>query len=78
MASLNYTNKAPGSTFTNQDIAQGYFSALTAALGASVSLRLLTQNMTRRASGSRLLIMNTAIACAGSSIAAYFNTSCIR
>lgn len=78
MASLNYQNKAPGSAFSNQDIAKGYFSALTAALGASVSLRLLTQNMTRRASGSRLLIMNTAISCVASGIAAYFNTSCIR
>jgi hypothetical protein len=78
MASLNYHNKAPGSTFTNQDIAKGYSSALIAALGASVSLRYLTQNMTKRASGPRLLMMNTVISCTASGIAAYFNTTCIR
>jgi hypothetical protein len=34
--------------------------------------------MTRRASGSRLLIMNTVISSVASGIAAYFNTTCIR
>ena len=34
--------------------------------------------MTKKATGPRLLMMNTAISCFASGIAAYFNTTCIR
>jgi len=78
MASLNYQMKAPGSAFTNKDLASGYLSAVAAAMCASVGLRKLTQGMTRTATGSKLLILNTAVSSVASAIAAYFNTTCIR
>jgi hypothetical protein len=78
LATFNLVNKAPGSTFTNQDIGKGYFSAVSSAVGVSASLRYITAGITKRSSGSRLLALNTTIACVSCAIAAYFNTTCIR
>ena len=78
LATFNLVNKAPGSTFTNQDIGKGYFSAVTSAVGVSASLRYITAGITKRSSGSKLLVLNTAISCVSCAIAAYFNTTCIR
>ena len=78
LATFNLVNKAPGSTFTNQDIGKGYFSAVSSAVGVSASMRYFSAGITKRASGSKLLMLNTAISCVSCAIAAYFNTTSIR
>lgn len=78
MAGLNYANKNPASTFTNQDLAQGYGAAVTSSLAVAMTLRKLTAGMSKTATGSKLILINSFVAAVASSSASYCNTTCMR
>lgn len=78
MAGLNYANKNPSSTFTNKDLFQGYCASVSASILTAISLRKLTGGLTQKATGPRLMILNTMVAAVASSSAGYVNTTLMR
>lgn len=78
MAGLNYANRNPQSTFSNEELLFGYSASVSASIAVALTLRKLTKNLTRNATGSRLLILNTMVAALASSSAGYVNTTLMR
>lgn len=78
MAGLNYANKNPSSTFTNEELLRGYSASVSASIAVALALRKLTQGMTRNVKGTRLMILNTMVAALASSSAGYVNTTLMR
>ena len=78
MAGLNYANRNPSSTFTNQDLSMGYAAAVGSSLTVAISLRMLTSGLTKKASGSRLLVLNTIVSAFAASCAGFCNTTFMR
>ena len=78
MAGLNYGNKNASCTYTNEDMAKGYGAAVGAAIIVSGTIRKLTSGMTAKASGNKLLMLNSLVGSLGASSAAYCNTTLMR
>ena len=78
MAGLNYANKNPSCTFSNEDLAKGYFAAVGSSLFVAIALRKMTANLSKGATGSRLLLLNTLVASLASGAASYCNTTFMR
>lgn len=74
MAGLNYANKNPSSTFTNEDLVKGYGGAVSASLVVAYSLRKLTAGLQKSAKGSKLIFLNTFVGAVSSASAAFINT----
>lgn len=78
MAGLNYANKNPSCTFSNEDLAIGYGAAVSSSIIVAVALRKMTANMTKGSTGAKLLLLNTFVNATASGSASFFNTSCMR
>jgi len=78
MAGLNYSNKNPQSSFTNEDLLRGYSGAVAASLIVAISLRKMTSKITKNAKGNKLLVLNTIVGSVASACAAFCNTSLMR
>jgi hypothetical protein len=78
MAGLNYANKNPSCTFTNEELAKGYFAAVGSSLIVAVTLRKMTANLSKGATGTKLLLLNTLVAGIASGSASFCNTTLMR
>lgn len=78
VAGLNYCNKNPNSTFTQDDITKAYTGAVITSLSLAMSLRMMTKGLLNSSTGAKFIIFNTCIACVANSSANYINTSIIR
>ena len=78
MAGLNYANRNPMSTFTNGDLAQGYGAAVTASVVVAFILRKATANITKSATGVKLMALNSMVGALSAASAAYCNTTLMR
>lgn len=78
MAGLNYGNKNASCTYSNEDMAKGYGAAVGAALIVSGAVRKMTGGLTAKASGNKLLLLNSLVGSVGASSAAYCNTTLMR
>jgi hypothetical protein len=78
MAGLNYSNKNPQSSFTNEDLMRGYSGAVAASLIVAITLRRMTSKVTKNAQGTKLLVLNTLVGSVASACASFCNTSLMR
>ena len=59
-------------------MAKGYLCAVGSALTVAVGLRKLTSGMTKTATGTRLLLLNTLVGALAGGTASFCNTYCMR
>lgn len=78
MAGLNYANKNPNSTFSNEELMKGYSASVSSSLLVAITLRKLTQNLTRTATGTKLILLNTLVGSLASASAGFCNTTLMR
>lgn len=78
MAGLNYANKNASATYSNNDLAIGYAGAVSASIVIGVSLRKLTEGATKKATGVRLMALNSFVGAVAAAGAAYCNTTLMR
>lgn len=78
MAGLNYANKNPTCTFSNEDLAIGYGAAISSSIVVAFALRKMTAGMLKGATGGKLLLLNTFVGATASASASFCNTSCMR
>ena len=77
-AGLNYGNKNSSCNYTNNDLLQGYGAAISSSIFVGLSLRKLTANMTKGATGKKLLLLNLLVGASASGSANFCNTLCMR
>lgn len=57
---------------------KGYVCAVGSALAVAITLRKLTGGMTKTATGTKLLLLNTLVGGAAGGCASFCNTYCMR
>ena len=77
-AGLNFGNKNSSCEYTNQDMIKGYLSAVGSALTVAILLRKMTGGMTKTATGTKLLLLNTLVGGTAGACASFCNTYCMR
>lgn len=68
-AGLNFGNKNSTCQYTNTDLLKGYFAAISSSVSVAMFLRIMTAGATKRATGSKVLILNTMVGAAAGAIA---------
>ena len=58
---MNYGNRNASSTYTNTDLARGYFGAVIASIGISVLSRKALSPQLSRMNGTKLLFANAGL-----------------
>lgn len=77
-AGLNFGNKNSTCEYTTTDLAKGYFAAVGSSVSVAMLLRMITAGATRRASGTKLLLLNTLVGSTAGGCASFCNTMCMR
>ncbi len=77
-AGLNYGNRNPSSTYTNKDLAVGYFAAVSSSIGVALLLRKMFSGVSSRMSGSKLILINSFVSAVASGSANFMNTFSMR
>jgi len=77
-AGLNYGNRNASSNYTFDDLKKAYVYAVGSSLIVGVSLRKMLAGVTSRASGGRLLIVNSFVSILAAGSAGSLNTYFIR
>ena len=77
-AGLNFGNKNSTCSYTNTDLLTGYVAAVASSLTVAVSLRKLTEGITKTATGKKLIIVNTLVGATAGGCASFCNTFFMR
>ena len=77
-AGLNFGNKNSTCEYTNMDLFKGYCAAIGSSVSVAMFLRLLTAGVTKRSSGTKLLLLNTLVGSTAGGCASFCNTLCMR
>lgn len=77
-AGLNFGNKNSTCEYSNMDLFKGYCAAIGSSVGVALTLRFLTQGITKRATGTKLLLLNTIVGGSAGACASFCNTMCMR
>ena len=77
-AGLNFGNKNSTCQYTNTDLLKGYFAAIGSSVSVAMFLRLVTAGATKRATGTKLLLLNCMVGSTAGACASFCNTMCMR
>ena len=78
-AGYNYCNKNSSSTFTNEDMAKGYFAAVSSSMSVAYILRKITNSRSSKmATGRTLLLMNVLVNGTANATANFMNAYFMR
>ena len=77
-AALNYQNRHASSLYTTEDIAKSYCIATSSALVVSLGIRKMLEKQTARASGARLVMLNSVSSFAACAAAGWLNAYFMR
>jgi hypothetical protein len=75
---MNFGNKNSSCVYTNSELFQGYLAAVGSSLTVAISLRKLTSNATKTATGRKLLFLNTLVGASAGACASFCNTFFMR
>ena len=77
-AGLNYGNRNASSPYTPSDLAKGYFAAVGSSITVALLLRKAFTNLTSKATGTRLTLLNAIVGATATGAASFLNTMCMR
>lgn len=75
---MNYGNSNKSSPATNADIAKSYFMAVAASCTAGATVRKLTEGITAKSSGGKLVVLNGIVSTIACAMGGFANNYCIR
>jgi len=75
---MNFGNRNSTCEYGTDDLMRGYCVAVGSALSVSFGIRKATANLTKGATGSKVIIFNTMIQCAAGCTAGVCNSVAMR
>ena len=77
-AGLNFGNKNSSCEYSDMDLFKGYCAAISSSVSVAMFLRIITSGMTKRSSGTKLLLLNALVGATAGGCASFCNTLCMR
>lgn len=77
-AGLNYGNRNASSTYTNYELARGYFAAVGSSVTIALLLRKAFAGVAQAVTGSKLILINALVAATAGGSAGFLNSFCMR
>mmetsp|Transcript_34483 Transcript_34483/g.46464 ORF Transcript_34483/g.46464 Transcript_34483/m.46464 type:complete len:110 (+) Transcript_34483:68-397(+) len=77
-ALLNYSNRNASSTYTSEDIIKSYSAACTSSILVALGIRKALSGYSNKATGARLIMLNTVSAFFACATAGFLNTWFMR